>query len=104
MSFSFPKSITGLPITTHAAELEGTPHALQDTIRLDRDAVMAPVDHPAFGVVHDEDDAVRERNLVWCKRGEEGLEHFLDKRHVRRGVRTLWGNNDVKFWEGGVKF
>jgi len=58
MSFSFPKLITAPPITTHAAKLEGTLHALQDTIWLDHDAVMAPVDHPAFGVVHDKDDVV----------------------------------------------
>jgi len=41
---------------------------------------------------------------MWCERGEEGLECFLDECHVRRGVTTLWGNNDVEFWEGGVEF
>ena len=43
--------------TTHAAKLEGAPHAQRDTIWLDHDAVVVPVGCPAFGVVCDEDDA-----------------------------------------------
>ena len=52
----------------------------RDTVRLDRDAVVAPVDRPAFGIVCDQNDAASrgERDLVRCERG------------------------DVKFWEGDV--
>ena len=59
--------------TTRAAELKETPHAPRDAIRLDGDAVVAPVDHPAFGVSRDEDNAVsrgeRERGLKRFRNG-----------------------------------
>jgi len=48
------------------AKLESAPHAPRDAVRLDGDAVVAPVDRPAFSVVHDEDDAASrgERDLA----------------------------------------
>jgi len=68
--------------TARAAELEGAPHAPRDAVRLDGDAVVAPVNRPAFSVVRDEDDAASrgERDLARRERGEERLERFHDER------------------------
>ena len=69
---------------TRAAELEGAPHAPRVTVRLDRDTVVAPDDHPAFGIVRENDAESRgERDLVRC----------------RRGAIKFW-EGDVESWEG----
>ena len=58
----------------------------------DGDVVVAPVDHPAFGIVRDEDDVASrgECDLAWCKMEEDHLERFHDEGQVRRGCRTWW--------------
>lgn len=65
--------------------MEGVPHALPDTIWLDRDAVVVPVDHPAFEIVHDQNNAASrgERKFARCKRGDA----------------KFW-EDDVGTWEG----
>jgi len=45
----------------------------------DSDAVVAPVDHPAFGIVRDEDDVASqgECDLAWCKMEEDHWNVFM---------------------------
>jgi hypothetical protein len=59
--------------TTRAAEMKGTPRAPRDAVRLDGDAVVAPVDHPAFSVSRDEDNAASRGER---ERGEGRLKRF----------------------------
>ena len=70
--------------------LQDAPHVPRDTVRLDGDAEVAPVDGPALRVVRDEHDAARggKRELVRREGREERLECLHHERQVRRGGRA----------------
>jgi len=62
------------------------------TVSHDSDTVVAPVNHPTFGIVRNKDDVASqgEYDLAWCKMEEDHLECFHDKGQVRGGCRTWW--------------